>query len=176
MFERNKIDNQDQGSILIEAGFADGRVLTGRLTIPAGRPLMDYLNGASTYVEFEPLQGERQIMLKSTITSARAMAPAKVQGLTQRLRDLDSFDPYQVLGLERGASWEDVRAAYHKLAKVYHADRYATSELPAEVTTYLEGMSRRVNAAYSALEASYAQVKRYAKYRQEPIYTSPQVR
>jgi curved DNA-binding protein CbpA len=65
-----------------------------------------------------------------------------------------------------------VRARFHLLAKAYHPDRYAAAELPAEVTTYLEAMARRVNAAYAALETAYAQKRRYAKLKQEPIYTS----
>ena len=31
-------------------------------------------------------------------------------------------DPYQVLGLERGASDEEVKKAYRRLAKKYHPD------------------------------------------------------
>jgi hypothetical protein len=173
MFERNRIDTQDQGTMTVEATFDDGRELIGKLTLPAGRPLMEFLNGGNAYIEFEPLDGVRTILLKSSIKAVRAIAPAKAPSLTQRLRDLDGFDPYQILGLERAAAWEDVRSAYHRLAKIYHADRYATAELPVEVTAYLENMSRRVNAAYSTLETAYAQTRRYAKHRQEPIYTSP---
>lgn len=173
MFERNRIDNQDHGAVTVEVLFDDGVVLIGRLSMPAGRTLMDFLNSPSGYVEFEPLDGDRRIVAKNSIKSARGIAPPKTGNITQRLRDLDGFDPHQILALERGASWEDVRAAYHRLAKIYHPDRYATAELPDEVIAYLSGMARRVNAAYSTLEAAYAQKKHYAKYRQEPIYTSP---
>jgi DnaJ domain len=173
MFERNRVDNQDHGTIMIEVTFDDGRTLIGRLSLPSGRSLFDHLNGPHAYLEFEPLEGERAVFAKSTVKSARAIAPVKGSAITQRLRDLDGFDPYQILGLERGRDWDDVRSAYHRLAKAYHPDRYATAELPEEVITYLSGMARRVNAAYAALEAAYAQKRQYAKFRQEPIYTSP---
>jgi hypothetical protein len=172
MFERNRVDNQDQGAITVEALFEDGTVIVGRLSMPAGRTLMDFLNSPSNYIEFEPLDGQKRIIAKTTLKSARGIAPPKMGTIMQRLRDLDGFDPHQILAIDRGASWEDVRTAYHKLAKAYHPDRYATAELPEEVINYLSGMARRVNAAYSALEAAYAQKKHYAKYRQEPIYTS----
>ena len=31
-------------------------------------------------------------------------------------------DPYEVLGLQRGASKDEVKSAYRKLAKKYHPD------------------------------------------------------
>ena len=37
-----------------------------------------------------------------------------------RSRDLD---PYEVLGLEDGATWEEVRTAYRRLAKKHHPDK-----------------------------------------------------
>lgn len=37
-----------------------------------------------------------------------------------RSRDLD---PYEVLGLEEGATWEEVRTAYRRLAKKHHPDK-----------------------------------------------------
>jgi curved DNA-binding protein CbpA len=93
--------------------------------------------------------------------------------IAQRLRDLDGFDPYAILGLQRGASFDETRSAYHGLAKTYHPDRYATAELPTEVISYLAGMARRVNAAYAALEASQAQKRRYEGLKQDAVYTSP---
>lgn len=34
----------------------------------------------------------------------------------------EAFDPYEVLGVIRGASKEEIKARYHKLMKVYHPD------------------------------------------------------
>jgi DnaJ-class molecular chaperone len=102
----------------------------------------------------------------------RILQVPKGVNLAARLRDLDGFDPWQILNLERGTSWEETRTAYHRLAKIYHPDRYATAELPEEVKNYLSGMARRVNAAYSALEAAQAQKRQYAGLKQEAVYTS----
>ena len=35
-------------------------------------------------------------------------------------------DPYEVLGLERGASEEEVKKAYRKLSRIYHPDANVT--------------------------------------------------
>ena len=69
------------------------------------------------------------------------------------------------------ASWDEVRQAYLRLAKAYHADRYASVDLPGEVREYLQQMSRRVNAAYTLLKAPRLVVKK-ADMRAAPVYTS----
>ena len=38
-------------------------------------------------------------------------------------------DPYEVLGVPRGADREMVKAAYRELAKKYHPDQYSGSPL-----------------------------------------------
>ena len=32
-------------------------------------------------------------------------------------------DPYEILGLERGATWAEIRLAYRRLAKKHHPDK-----------------------------------------------------
>jgi CheY-like chemotaxis protein/curved DNA-binding protein CbpA len=57
-----------------------------------------------------------------------AAAPVKSAAeLEFTLANLEGKDHFNVLGLERGASAAEVRAAFHKLAKEYHPDRFAMS-------------------------------------------------
>lgn len=58
-------------------------------------------------------------------------------------------DPYQVLGVSRDASEEEIKEAYKALARKYHPDNYANSPL-ADVAT--EKM-QEVNAAYDQIMA-----------------------
>jgi hypothetical protein len=173
MFERNRIDSLDQGTTAVELTLADGRVIAGKLTMPASRSVLDFLNGAGAYVEFEPYDGHKTLFAKSAISGLRVLQVPRPVNITQRLRDLDGFDPHNILGVDRSASWEVTRAAFHRLAKAYHPDRYATAELPEEVTGYLAGMARRINAAYAVLEAAHAERRRYESLRQAPVYQSP---
>lgn len=172
MFERNRIDNADHGLVTVELTLPEGRTLSGKIAMPAGRGVQEYLNGSATFVEFESFDGDRRLLAKSTLQEVKQVSVPRAANLSQRLRDLDGFDPYAILCIERSANWEETRAAFHKLAKVYHPDRYATAELPEEVANYLSNMARRVNAAYAALEAMHAQRKQASGHRQEPIYTS----
>ena len=38
-------------------------------------------------------------------------------------------NPYKVLGVSEGASQEEIRAAYLKLVKKYHPDKYTDTDL-----------------------------------------------
>jgi uncharacterized membrane protein YkvA (DUF1232 family) len=40
-----------------------------------------------------------------------------------REKDYEDDDPYKILGVEQGASKEDIKAAYKKLAAQYHPDK-----------------------------------------------------
>src|SRR3546814_8819854 len=53
-------------------------------------------------------------------------------------------DPYTVLGVARGASHEDVRKAYRKLAKELHPDRNPGSDAAAD-------RFKEISAAYDIL-------------------------
>ncbi|MFM2422022.1 MAG: hypothetical protein RL291_552 [Pseudomonadota bacterium] len=173
MFERNRIDSGEQGTISVILTYDDGETATGRLVLPVSKTLGDVINGAQTFLEFEPYGEERSFIAKSRISSIKAAAPGRPTAIGQRLKDIDGFDPYEVLGIEQDAPWDTVRAAYFKLAMVYHPDRYATAQLPDEVVNYLGAMARRINAAYTTLEAKYTVKKPVQSTLQTPIYVSP---
>lgn len=66
-------------------------------------------------------------------------------------------DPYEVLGVPRNASKEEIRAAYRELVKKYHPDRYQGNPLADLAKEKLQ----EINEAYDALtkgsaQASYA--------------------
>ena len=175
MFERNKIDNASnsahQAAVPAELTLDDGSVLAGHFLISAARAMFDVLNGETHFLEFEPFNQERRLIAKQSIRAVKLLDVPGAKGLESRRPIEGEFDPYGALGLKRDADWEDVRAAYHRLAKAYHADRYASVEMPGEVRDYLQQMSRRVNAAYKALEAPRLVVKK-ADMRAAPVYTT----
>lgn len=56
-------------------------------------------------------------------------------------------DPYEVLGLRKGASKDDIKSAYKKLAKQYHPDQFDDNPL----RDLAEERMREVNEAYDYL-------------------------
>ena len=172
MFERSKSDIAETPGVSVVLMLTDGTELKGRLASPIGRSIADILNCTTQFLEFEEYAGARTFLAKHAIGRIRMGSPARGQSLA-RMRDADGFDPYAILGLPLGARFEDVRAAYRDKAKIYHPDRYANAELPDEVKRYLEDMTRRINAAFSALEEPHQQSRQNAAHRLAPVYSSP---
>lgn len=170
MFERNKVDTFDGQAV--EITFAGGAIVTGRLVTAAGRSLGDVLNGPGDFVDFEPFGGERSFVAKSTLLNVKPMQVPRQPSLGARLRDGDGFDPHAILGVLPTASPEEVTAAWRRLAKTYHPDRYMQVDLPVEVREFLDAMARRINAAHAALEGSAKTAKQRPAATSRPIYTS----
>jgi hypothetical protein len=163
----NRGGQQQQGPASVEIVLEDGHELQGTVLVPPGRTLAELLNGSTSFIEFQPLDGERMFVAKAALHAVKPLnVPAKPD-LWAGPTEGSSFDPYAVLGLKQSASREEVRDAYLALAKIYHPDRYATAELPSEVREYLSVMARRINAAYDVWQS--AQKKQAA--RQEPVFT-----
>ena len=175
MFERNRVDNSlQQMTVPAEITLLDGSVHKGKFVITAARSIFDVLNGETKFLDFETYDGERSLIAKSNLAAINLVSAPATGGLKARLSDGNAFDPYEVLGVGQGATWDDIRGAYLKLSKVYHPDLYSSVALPSEVREYLSAMARRINSAYRALEAPQQAAKRAVIEKAKPIFTSPQ--
>jgi DnaJ-class molecular chaperone with C-terminal Zn finger domain len=73
---------------------------------------------------------------------------------------LNTYQCYQALGLQEGASIKEVKSAYRKLALQFHPDKNSSDQESTKFKTVTE--------AYQILRAEYKNVvKSYEKYNQE---------
>lgn len=68
-------------------------------------------------------------------------------------RGTEDQDPYQILGVEKGASSEEIKAAYRRLANQYHPDK--VSHLGEEFKVLAEKRFRAIQEAYQKLSAKH---------------------
>ena len=61
-------------------------------------------------------------------------------------------DPYAILGLERGVSFEMARKRYRSLVKEHHPDRLVAEGLPLEFITIANRRLAAINAAWASIE------------------------
>lgn len=172
MFERNRVDNAAIVTTATAASvtMADGRELKGRFIHSEARSFADCLNGSGAFLEFETYHGERTFLAKTQFVSIKPLVVPEVRKLPMRTGD--DFNPYAILGVGRDAGWDDIRRAFIERSKQYHPDRFANVELPSEVRDYLAAVARRINAAYSELEALELATRKASVPKIKPIFTS----
>ena len=60
-------------------------------------------------------------------------------------------DPYDILGVRRGAGTEEIKRAYRDQLKKYHPDKVASLKLDPEYREMFEEKTREIQKAYEAL-------------------------
>ena len=70
-------------------------------------------------------------------------------------------DPYSVLGVDKNATEEEIKAAYREKARRYHPDNFGDNPAAAELAT--EKM-QEINAAYDEINRMRAAEKNGEKY------------
>ncbi|MEI7600066.1 MAG: J domain-containing protein [Aestuariivirga sp.] len=131
----------------------DGSVLTVSIRLPLSNRLGDALNNGDGFLDALTPAGQQQFIAKTSIRSVRSANVPKADQLDSegRAPGTPAFDPYAVLKVAREASPEEIRHAYHRMAKLYHPDRIASFDLPDEVMDYVRAMLVRINLAFEQI-------------------------
>ena len=93
----------------------------------------------------------RQRLLKeaSTRSDQAGRTADDRQSSTADAKERDRLDPYTVLEIEPGASKEDIKAAYRRLAAQYHPDK--VQHLGREIRELAEARFKDIQQAYDTL-------------------------
>jgi DnaJ-domain-containing protein 1 len=132
---------------------ADGAVMTVSIRLPLSNRLGDALNNADTFLDALSPTGQQQFIAKSAIRSVRSANVPRAEQLDTEAGapGTPSFDPYAVLKVAKEASKDEIKQAYHRMARLYHPDRIASYELPDEVKDYVRTMLVRINLAFEQI-------------------------
>ena len=144
-------DNANRTAVLLT--LTDNQVVTVSIRLPLSRRLADALNNDDAFLDAITPSGQQQFIAKSTIKLVR---PANVPRADQldiegRAPGTPAFDPYAILKVAKDANPEDIKSAYHRMARLYHPDRIASYELPDEVKDYVRTMLVRINLAFEQI-------------------------
>ena len=154
MFERNPIDNASAIPVAVEVRLAGGATVRGRAALTRGTSVHRLLTSADDFLCVEDADGDMDFIPKSEIRGLKLIKPVVPRPLPQPSVTSDAFDPARILGVARGDDWAAVHAAYRRLAKAYHPDRFAGIDLPPEIAAYLDAKSKQINQAFRVLKAA----------------------
>ncbi len=138
-------------TVQVTITLATGVQMRGNVFHSKTKTLQEELNKGESFIEFEPMEGQRMFLARTAIAAVKEYNIPRVDQMSRRTTALEQFDPYEVLGLKKGADATQIRSAYVALAKIYHPDRFLRTDLPPEVAEYLSAVATRVNLAYSEL-------------------------
>lgn len=131
----------------------DGSVTTVSIRLPLSNRLGDALNNGDVFLDAVTPSGQQQFIAKTAIRMVRSANVPRADQLEGEGSAPGSagFDPYAILKVAKDAGKDEIRLAYHRMAKLYHPDRIASYELPEEVKDYVRAMLVRINLAFEQI-------------------------
>ncbi|MEM9278287.1 MAG: J domain-containing protein [Pseudomonadota bacterium] len=130
----------------------NGRELHGLLVCGVSGTISSALGGADQFIELHDKSGNPVFVAKHQIAT---LEPLKQGGKAMPSLQADALDQsrwHEVLGVSPTAAFDQVKTAYHALAKQYHPDLYP-EHMPDEMRFYAGEMLTRINKAYEQFQA-----------------------
>ena len=114
--------------------------------------LEDVLDGLFHIAKADGAVHEHELAFLEAIALIFGFTDPEFERIRQRHVHDGPVDPYLVLGIEEGASFEEVRRAYRKLAAEHHPDRMIARGVPPEAIAIATNRLAAINTAYAAIE------------------------
>ncbi|MDX1575587.1 MAG: J domain-containing protein [Kiloniellales bacterium] len=129
--------------IEVEVHLDDGSRFLGILALSQGQRVSDLMNDERNFIPVQLPGGSVVIQRKSAI--------AKVAPLDQQVDQTEARDPYDVLGVPRSVSDEELKKFYHNLCAENHPDRVQSSGLSPHFVEMANSRMIRINDAYQRI-------------------------
>jgi DnaJ like chaperone protein len=113
--------------------------------------LEDVLDGLFHIARADGVVGPRELEYLRTVSEHFGFSDLEFRRIKATNLGPDADDPYAVLGLLPGATLEECRKAWRRLAAENHPDRMAARGAPAEFVRIAVEKSASINAAFAAI-------------------------
>lgn len=113
--------------------------------------LEDIVDGLFVIAKADGIVHERELAFLETVAEIFQVAPQAFVRIQARHVRVGDFDPYMVLGVPRGATPDEVKSAYRKLASEHHPDRLVARGVPAECIRLATDRMASLNRAYDLI-------------------------
>ena len=92
-------------TVQVTITLSTGVQMRGNVFHSKNKTLQEELNKGEMFIEFEPMDGGQKMFLaRAVIAAVKEFNVPRVDQMTRRANTLDQFDPYEVLGLKKGAN------------------------------------------------------------------------
>lgn len=139
-------------TIDVSVKLVDGTLLRGSLVAGITGQLENTLNRDTPFIEFLGQDGRRVFLAKQQIASVEPLEPLRKPQLGGRKGA--GASALEVLGLDEGCSFDEVKSVYHRIVKSYHPDLYAGAHFPPEIVRYATDMFTQASAAFAEIRQS----------------------
>jgi DnaJ like chaperone protein len=114
--------------------------------------LEDILDGLFHIAKADGLLHEREGRFLHRIAQIFRIGEEHYQAILARHVNLGAADPWVVLGVDRGKSFDEVKKQYRRLVAANHPDRLMARGLPEEFVRIATTRLAAINAAFEAIE------------------------
>ena len=145
---------REKSQVEVELYLDDGSQYLGKFGLGMSERLSDMMNDDRKFLPFATSNGHVIVIRKSTI--------ARVVQLDQHIDPSKVADPFEILGVSREASDEELSQAYHRMSAGNHPDKIQLSGLAADFVDIANSRMARINDAYQRIRAMRRQAQAQA--------------
>ncbi len=117
--------------------------------------LEDILDGLFHIAKADGLIHEKEVGFLRRIAEIFNISENHFRAILARHAVLEDSDPYAILGIERGASFENIKRRYRQLVAEHHPDRLMARGVPEEFVAIANDRVAAINAAYETIERGH---------------------